>query len=143
MVRDGLRLAEIREVLTKAREEQTDAVFPEGLSRSQRLLGGFTGHEAADRAAGEWQPRKVFLEPCVAGHPEQDVAHASPSNLFVVGWRIYHASPAWKRSQPPRKGLWWSLQCDPEHLQRADLRQPAKGGDPWVPTLYRAGSACC
>src|SRR5207237_7324649 len=90
---------EIREVLTKAREEQTDAVFPEGLSRSQRLLGGFTGHEAADRAAGEWQPRKVFLEPCVAGHPEQDVAHASPSNLFVVGVANLPCEPITAASQ--------------------------------------------
>src|SRR5439155_13132008 len=29
--------------------------------------------------------RKVFLEPPVAGHPEQDMAHALPSHAFVVG----------------------------------------------------------
>src|SRR5690242_5062210 len=32
--------------------------------------------------------------------------------------------------------LSWTLQCDPEHLQRPDLWLPAKGGDPLGPHSY-------
>src|SRR5439155_24031203 len=78
VIRDGLRFAKVGQVLAEAREEHTDAVRAEWLGRGQRFMRCLAWHETAHRASGERKARKVLLEPPVAGHPKQDVAHVRP-----------------------------------------------------------------
>src|SRR2546423_14948834 len=143
VVGDFLRLGQVGEVLTQAREEQTDAVRPEWLGGGERLLDGLAGHEAPHCATRKGDARQVLLEPSVAGHPEQDVAHVSASsgdqlgaaNLPRAGHRaIVHNDLT--KGYGGRSSVIPSICSWPP---RGSLRKEAI---PWVSTLSRAELGC-
>ena len=80
-----LCFAQVGQVLPQPSEEQADAVRSEWLSGAERLVGALAWHESAHRSARKRKARKVLLEPSVPGHPEQDVAHVSPSRGDALG----------------------------------------------------------
>ena len=143
VARDLLRLPEVGEVLSQAGKQHADAVHAKRLGGSQRFVDGLARHESAHRTTREWEARKVLLQPSVAGHPQQDLAHVSASSGEQLGAAnlprpggggIVHKGLT--KGYGGRSSVIPSICGWPP---RGCLRKEAI---PWAPTLSRAELGC-